>query len=62
MAASKPLPNQIVVHSHWTQSQQKMSKSLGNVVDPFEMVGKYGVDAFRYYMIKESRLSGDTGD
>lgn len=48
-----PLPRTIFVHGHITVDGQKMSKSLGNVVDPFELVKKYGPDAVRYFLLRE---------
>jgi methionyl-tRNA synthetase len=53
MALGFPLPQNIFAHGWWTVEGKKMSKSLGNVVDPIEMVGKYGVDAFRYFLFRE---------
>ena len=47
-----PLPKQLYVHGHITLDGKKMSKSLGNVVSPKEIVGKYGTDAFRYYFLR----------
>lgn len=52
---------QIFIHGFVTSSGQKMSKSLGNVVDPFEEVAKYGTDALRYYLLREIP-SHDDGD
>ena len=52
---------QIFIHGFITSSGQKMSKSLGNVVDPFEMVEEYGTDALRYYLLREIP-SHDDGD
>lgn len=48
-----PLPKAIFVHGFITVTGQKMSKSLGNVIDPFELVEKYGRDAVRYYLLRE---------
>lgn len=48
-----PLPKTILVHGFITVAGQKMSKSLGNVVDPFELVAKYGADAVRYFLLRE---------
>lgn len=53
MALELPLPRNIFAHGWWTVEGEKMSKSLGNVVDPNEMVEKYGVDAFRYFLFRE---------
>jgi methionyl-tRNA synthetase len=47
------LPKNIFAHGWWTVEGKKMSKSLGNVVDPWEIVDKYGVDAFRYFLFRE---------
>ncbi len=47
------LPKSIFVHGFISSGGQKMSKSLGNVVDPFELVKKYGVDAVRYFLLRE---------
>jgi methionyl-tRNA synthetase len=61
MALDFPLPKNIFAHGWWTVEGKKMSKSLGNVVDPAEMAGKYGVDAFRYFLFREVTfgLDGD---
>jgi len=48
-----PLPGIIFVHGYITSSGQKISKSLGNVVDPFKLIEKYGVDALRYFLLRE---------
>ncbi len=53
LALGLPLPKTIFVHGFITSGGQKMSKTLGNVVDPFELVNKYGVDAVRYYLLRE---------
>jgi methionyl-tRNA synthetase len=53
MALDLPLPKNIFAHGWWTVEGKKMSKSLGNVVDPQAMVDKYGVDAFRYFLFRE---------
>lgn len=59
MSAGIKLPDHIVAHGWWTVNGEKMSKSLGNVVDPLEEVEKYGVDAFRYFLLRESTLGQD---
>ncbi|MEK7698077.1 MAG: methionine--tRNA ligase, partial [Nitrospirota bacterium] len=53
MALELPLPKNIFAHGWWTVEGKKMSKSLGNVIDPNEMVEKYGADAFRYFLFRE---------
>ncbi len=53
MSAQMPLPKALFVHGHITAEGQKMSKTLGNVVDPFALVEKYGPDAVRYYLLRE---------
>ncbi len=52
-AMNLPLPRTIFAHGWWLTGNTKMSKSLGNVVNPMEMVEKYGVDAFRYFLLAE---------
>lgn len=61
MALNLPLPKNIFAHGWWTVDGKKMSKSLGNVVDPNNIVEKYGVDAFRYFLFREVTfgLDGD---
>jgi methionyl-tRNA synthetase len=53
MSAGLPNSKQIFIHGFITSNGQKMSKSLGNVVNPFELIKKYGVDAVRYYLLRE---------
>ncbi|GAA3973714.1 methionine--tRNA ligase [Actinomadura viridis] len=53
MSAGLPLPTETVVHGYITANGQKLSKSLGNVVDPVEVVGKYGIDAVRYALLAD---------
>lgn len=53
MSAGLPNSRQVLVFGFLTSNGQKMSKSLGNVVDPFEVVHKYGADAVRYYLLSE---------
>lgn len=61
LSAGLPLLNKIFVHGHITVNKKKMSKSLGNVVSPYELVNKYGVDATRYYLLREI-VSWSDGD
>ena len=53
LSAKLSLPKTIFVHGYLTVNGQKMSKSVGNVVDPFELVKKYGTDAVRYFLLRE---------
>ncbi len=53
MSAGLPNSKQIFIHGFITADGQKMSKSLGNVVNPFELIKKYGIDAVRYYLLRE---------
>lgn len=53
LAADLPLPKSVVVHGMFTVGGQKMSKSLGNVIDPNQWVSKYGADAVRYLLMRE---------
>lgn len=53
MSAGLPNSKQVFIHGYITSNGQKMSKSLGNVVDPISLVDKYGTDAVRYYLLRE---------
>lgn len=59
ISAGLPLPRSIFVHGYISSGGQKMSKSLGNVIDPFEVIEKYGTDALRYYLLREIPAYGD---
>ncbi len=61
MALNLPLPETIFAHGWWTVDGEKMSKSRGNVIDPNKMVEAYGVDAFRYFLLREVPF-GQDGD
>lgn len=52
-------PNKIFVHNWWIVDNKKMSKSIGNIVDPIKLIEKYGVDAVRFYFIKENLITSD---
>ncbi|MBN2809709.1 MAG: methionine--tRNA ligase [Deltaproteobacteria bacterium] len=58
-AAGLPLPRQVFAHGWWTVEGEKMSKSVGNVVDPEAVVAEYGVDAFRYFLLREVPFGSD---
>lgn len=53
LAAGIPLPEKVFAHGWWTVEGQKMSKSLANVVEPNMLIDKYGVDAIRYFLLRE---------
>ena len=59
LSAGLSLPKKLFVHGFVTSDGQKISKSLGNVIDPLEITEKYGVDALRYYLLKEIPSGGD---
>ena len=58
-AAGLPMPRTIFAHGWWLIGQTKMSKSLGNVINPMDMIDRYGVDAFRYFLMAEMTLGQD---
>ena len=65
MAAELPLPKQILAHGWWVSDGKKMSKSLGNVVDPLQLQDQFGTDAVRWYLMREMTVGADasfTGD
>lgn len=53
LSAGLELPKAIFVHGHILSNGKKMSKTLGNVIDPFELIDEYGTDAVRYYLLRE---------
>ena len=59
MAADLPLPEHVFVHGFLLLDDQKMSKSLGNVLDPFEIIDRFGSDALRYYCFREVSFGRD---
>jgi methionyl-tRNA synthetase len=61
MAAGLEPPKRVFAHGWWTNEGQKISKSLGNVIDPIELIHQYGADAFRYVLLREVSF-GQDGD
>lgn len=59
MSAGLPLPEKVFIHGFLTVEGEKMSKSKGNVVDPFEVISEFGADALRYYLIAEVPTTED---
>ena len=59
MAAKIPLPKRVYGHGWILSDEKKMSKSLGNILDPLEIIKKYGIDQLRYYLTKEVSLGND---
>ncbi len=59
MAAGIEVPEKVFAHGWWTVEGEKMSKSKGNVVDPFKVCEEYGVDQFRYFLMREIPFGGD---
>jgi methionyl-tRNA synthetase len=60
MSAGVPVPTALFVHGYYTVEGQKMSKSLGNSIDPVDMVRRYGTDALRYFFLAATPPTGDT--
>ncbi len=58
-AMGAPLPRQVLIHGWWQKDGQKMSKSTGNVVDPVTVIKEWGVDAFRFYVVRELDIGPD---
>ena len=59
MAAGLPLPKRIFAHGWWTNEGQKISKSVGNVIDPYDLVADYGLDQTRYFLLREVPFGND---
>jgi methionyl-tRNA synthetase len=59
LAAKLPLPKRVFGHGWILSDDKKMSKSLGNILDPIEIIDKYGIDQLRYYLVKEVSLGND---
>ena len=59
MSAKIELPESIFAHGWWLMGESKMSKSMGNVIDPMDLIDDYGVDPVRYYLMREMVLGHD---
>jgi len=59
MAANLPLPQRIFAHGWWTNEGEKISKSLGNVIDPLQLSDQFGVDQLRYFLMKHINFGSD---
>lgn len=59
MAAGIKLPQSIVAHGWWTNEGEKISKSLGNVIDPFALIEEFGLDQTRYFLMREINFGND---
>lgn len=59
MAAEIPLPKTIMAHGWWTNEGQKISKSLGNTIDPIKLIEEFGVDQVRYFLMREVTFGAD---
>lgn len=62
MALDLPLPRTILAHAHWTMGNMKMSKSRGNVVNPFSAMDQYSADGIRYFLMSKGGLDSDSGE
>lgn len=58
-ASGIPLPRQVLTHGWWQKNGQKLSKTTGNVVDPVAVINDWGLDAFRYYVVRELGIGPD---
>ena len=59
LGAGYALPRQLLIHGYLTVRDEKMSKTKGNVLDPFRVIDHYGLDALRYYLFRDVRFGGD---
>jgi methionyl-tRNA synthetase len=59
MAAGLEPPRRIFAHGWWTNERQKISKRLGNVIDPHKLIAKYGLDQVRYFLLREVPFGND---
>jgi len=60
MAAGLPLPKRILAHGWWLMENTKISKSLGNVINPLDLINEYGEDALRFFLMREMTLGQDS--
>lgn len=58
-AAGLPLPKQVVAHGWWQKDGEKLSKTTGNIVEPLAVIKEWGLDAFRYYVVRELDIGPD---
>src|SRR6267378_4136798 len=58
-AMGLPLPRQILVHGWWQKNGEKLSKTTGNIVDPIAVIDEWGIDAFRFYVVRELAIGPD---
>ena len=58
-AAGLPLPKQLLAHGWWQKDNAKISKSTGNIVDPITVIDEWGLDAFRYFVVRELDIGPD---
>lgn len=59
LAVDLPLPKRVLSHAHWTMGGKKMSKSIGNVVNPFFAIDRWGVDTMRFFLIHDGGIAYD---
>ncbi|KAK4203738.1 mitochondrial putative methionyl-tRNA synthetase [Triangularia verruculosa] len=59
LALDLPMPKQVLTHAHWTMNRTKMSKSLGNVVNPMYVMNVHGTDVLRFYLMFEGGIAND---
>ncbi len=59
MAAGIELPKKIIAHGWWLKDKRKMSKSIGNVLDPYLLINSFGADAVRYFLLREIPIGAD---
>eukprot|EP00672_Neobodo_designis_P021689 CAMPEP_0174828344 /NCGR_PEP_ID=MMETSP1114-20130205/1267_1 /TAXON_ID=312471 /ORGANISM="Neobodo designis, Strain CCAP 1951/1" /LENGTH=675 /DNA_ID=CAMNT_0016062057 /DNA_START=203 /DNA_END=2230 /DNA_ORIENTATION=+ len=59
LSAGLPLPKKLVAHGWWTKDKQKISKALGNVFDPVEKAHEFGLDALKFFLLRDSTFADD---